>query len=178
VNATSTLSTSGLTRPFRCLCEIFRLQQNRVAARHAHAASFAGASDAAGGEGRPRDPEPRRRPHRADYAVIALWALSMGIQAVGARNMNSFGVSTVVFATPLIQIVTSAIGTLARRAGAGASPASNVHVGTLAAYGFGAVLAAFAVSHDVGALIWLPVAAVLSALVLLLLADMRDRTSA
>jgi hypothetical protein len=38
------------------MCERFHLQRNRVAARHAYAASFAGSRDAASDEGRPRDP--------------------------------------------------------------------------------------------------------------------------
>jgi uncharacterized membrane protein YoaK (UPF0700 family) len=99
------------------------------------------------------------------YAVILLSALSMGIQAVGARSINSAGISTIVFTTPLVNVVMSATGALARSAAATASPASAAaHLGTFTAYGCGAALAAFPVSHYLGALIWVPVAAVLLAL--------------
>jgi uncharacterized membrane protein YoaK (UPF0700 family) len=114
------------------------------------------------------------------YAVIALAALSMGMQAVGARSINSSGISTIVFTTGLIHIVMSATGTLARRAGAsvGGSWISNAHLRTFAAYGLGAVLAALFVSHDVEAAIWLPAGAVSCALGLSLLGERRERNSA
>lgn len=111
------------------------------------------------------------------YAVIVLSAFSMGIQAVGARSINSSGISTIVFTTGLIQIVTSAIGTLTRRAAGGPSPASNAHLGTFAAFGLGAVLSALLVSVCVKALIWLPVAAVSCALGFSVLAERLDNAA-
>jgi hypothetical protein len=39
--------------------------------------------------------DPLRAPHL--YAVIVQFALSMGIQAVAARNINSFGINSIVF---------------------------------------------------------------------------------
>ncbi len=59
----------------------------------------------------------------------------------------------------------SVTAALARRGAAAASPASiRAHLGTFAAYGCGAALAAILVSHYLGALIWVPMAAVLLAL--------------
>src|SRR5262249_33095287 len=51
----------------------------------------------------------------AVYAVIVLASLSMGIQAVGARSINSSGISTIVFTTGLIHIVMSATGRIVGR---------------------------------------------------------------
>ena len=82
-------------------------------------------------------------------------------QAVGARSINSSGISTIVFTTGLINIVMSATETLSRRAGdAVESRAGGAHLGTFAAYGFGAGLVALLVSYYAKAAIWLPVAAV------------------
>jgi uncharacterized membrane protein YoaK (UPF0700 family) len=89
----------------------------------------------------------------------------MGIQAVGARSVNSSGISTIVFTSVLIRIVMSVTGALARPGAASASLASiRAHLGTFAAYGCGAVLAGILVSHYLGTLIWIPTAAVLLAL--------------
>ena len=49
------------------------------------------------------------------FAVIALSAVSMGIQAVGARIIDSAGISTVVFTSVLVRIVMSATGARMRR---------------------------------------------------------------
>jgi uncharacterized membrane protein YoaK (UPF0700 family) len=97
-------------------------------------------------------------------SVILLSSLGMGIQAVGARRINASGVSTVVFTSPLVTIVMSAVEALIRPGTAMASSVgSGAHVGTLVAYGAGAVLAALLMSQHVAALIWLPVIAVLVA---------------
>jgi len=98
------------------------------------------------------------------YAVIVLLAVSMGIQAVVARSINSLGVNTVVFTSALIRIVISATGALRRRAAL--ASLSNIwpDVGTFVAYFCGAALAGMLVSHHLGTLIWLPIAAVLVAL--------------
>jgi uncharacterized membrane protein YoaK (UPF0700 family) len=99
------------------------------------------------------------------YSVIVLSALSMGIQAVGARSVNASGISTIVFTSALISMVMSLTTTLASRTRPPASPASTkAHLGTFVAYGGGAALAGLLVSHYLEALIWVPTAAVLLAL--------------
>jgi uncharacterized membrane protein YoaK (UPF0700 family) len=100
------------------------------------------------------------------YIVILLSAVSMGIQGVGARRINSPGISTIVFTSVLISMVMSLItGKMGRPAGPPAPPASaKTHFGTFAAYGCGAALAGVLVSHYLGWLVWIPMAAVLSAL--------------
>jgi uncharacterized membrane protein YoaK (UPF0700 family) len=99
------------------------------------------------------------------YAVIVLSAVSMGIQAVAARSINSSGISTVVFTTALIHIAMSATRALAPPAAPVASLGSTrSHLGTLAAYGCGAALAGFLVSRHLFATIWVPTAAVIAAL--------------
>jgi uncharacterized membrane protein YoaK (UPF0700 family) len=108
------------------------------------------------------------------YAVIVLSAMSMGIQAVGARALNSFGVSTIVFTTALIEMVTSATRAAAGSAG-GVSSGTRPHLGAFAAYAGGAVVAAFLVSQHLFAAIWIPTAAVVVALGLAELASKREQ---
>jgi uncharacterized membrane protein YoaK (UPF0700 family) len=99
------------------------------------------------------------------YAVIGLLALSMGIQAVVARSINSLGVNTVVFTSALIRVI-SATGALRRRAALASLSNIKTDLETLAAYGCGAAVAGMLVAHHLGTLIWFPAATVLIALVL------------
>jgi uncharacterized membrane protein YoaK (UPF0700 family) len=99
------------------------------------------------------------------YAVIALSAVSMGIQAVGARLIDSEGISTVVFTSVLVRIVMSATAALLRRGPVpAASSGARARVDTFAAYGGGGVVAALLVSRHLGTAIWMPFAAVVLAL--------------
>lgn len=99
------------------------------------------------------------------YAVIALSALSMGIQAVAARHSSSSGISTIVFTTNLINVLISATRVLARLPAAGGVPVRAVaHMQAFAAYAGGAVLAALLVHRWLEAVIWIPIAVVLCAL--------------
>jgi uncharacterized membrane protein YoaK (UPF0700 family) len=99
------------------------------------------------------------------YAVILLSALSMGIQAVGARRINASGINTIVFTSALVRILMSATDALARPASGSASLASiRPHLGTFAAYGCGALLTGTLVAQHLEALIWVPVSAVVLAL--------------
>jgi uncharacterized membrane protein YoaK (UPF0700 family) len=100
----------------------------------------------------------------AVYEVIALASLSMGIQAVGARSINSSGISTIVFTTGLIHIVMSATSRLAGRGAAMKAPSDHGHLLAFAAYGCGAVVAAVAISHHLKLLVWMPITAVAIAL--------------
>jgi uncharacterized membrane protein YoaK (UPF0700 family) len=99
------------------------------------------------------------------YAVIVLSALSMGIQAVAARTLNSSGVSTIVFTAGLIHIVMSATRSLARLP---AAPRSSVgtgdHLSTFAAYVTGALLSALLLPRYFYGVVWVPAIAVLVAL--------------
>jgi uncharacterized membrane protein YoaK (UPF0700 family) len=76
------------------------------------------------------------------YTVILLSALSMGIQAVGARIINASGINTIVFTSVLVRIVTSSMNALARPA-SGSAPLASIapHLRAFAAYGCGALLA-------------------------------------
>jgi len=110
------------------------------------------------------------------YAVILLSAVSMGFQGVGARRINSDGISTIVFTSVLISIVGSLTRTLFQRAGSAASAAvSGASVGTFAAYCCGAALAGVLVTQYLGWVLWMPVAAVLLALGCLELASRKER---
>jgi uncharacterized membrane protein YoaK (UPF0700 family) len=99
------------------------------------------------------------------YEIIALSALSMGIQAIAARASNSSGINTIVFTTNLINILIAATRALAHLQ-PDSSPRSRTmsHVQAFVAYGAGAVLAAFLVYRCYELVIWIPVAAVLLAL--------------
>jgi uncharacterized membrane protein YoaK (UPF0700 family) len=100
----------------------------------------------------------------AVYAIIVLSAVSMGIQGTAARRINSSGISTIVFTSVLISIVMHLAGLLARGRNAPAPTSIRGHVGTFVAYFFGAFLAAGLVSHYLGMLVWVPMAAVSLAL--------------
>jgi len=99
------------------------------------------------------------------FAVIALSAVSMGIQAVGARIIDSAGISTVVFTSVLVRIVMSATGARMRRDPVPESPTGGrARLGTFAAYGCGGILAAVLSSGHLGMRIWVPFAAVVLAI--------------
>jgi uncharacterized membrane protein YoaK (UPF0700 family) len=111
------------------------------------------------------------------YVVILLSALSMGIQGIAAQRISSSGISTIVFTSALIRIVTSITGTLMHLAGAVDSRVSTRgHLATFAAYAGGAGLAGVFVSRAFGPLKWIPVLAVLIALALALLPPSTDAT--
>lgn len=105
------------------------------------------------------DPPPRV----ALYAIILLSAVSMGIQGVAARRINSAGISTIVFTSVLITLVASLSAALGRRGTAAAPASMKGHIAAFAAYGFGASLVGAMASYIPVVLIWLPLAAVLAA---------------
>jgi uncharacterized membrane protein YoaK (UPF0700 family) len=98
------------------------------------------------------------------YAIIVLLALSMGIQTVVARSINSLGINTVVFTSALIRIVISATDALRRRAALASLSNAKPDLETLAAYGCGAAVAGMLVAHHLETLIWVPTVAMLLAL--------------
>lgn len=98
------------------------------------------------------------------YAIISLSALSMGIQGIAAQRISASGISTIVFTSALIRIVSSLTGTLMHLAGARDSRVSaNGHLATFAAYACGAAVAGTLVPRAMDLLIWIPVLAVLTA---------------
>jgi uncharacterized membrane protein YoaK (UPF0700 family) len=98
------------------------------------------------------------------YATIGFSTVSVGIRGTAARRINSSGISTIVFTSVLICIVMYLSGLLSRR-NASASPTGiRGHLGTFAAYVLGALLAGGLVSHYLGMLVWVLMAAVLLAL--------------
>jgi uncharacterized membrane protein YoaK (UPF0700 family) len=100
----------------------------------------------------------------AGYAVIVLSAVSMGIQAVAAGSISS-GINTIVFTSVLVRIVTSLTAATGRPGGGSQSLANIIpHLGTFAAYGCGALLAATLVWHFFRILIWIPIVMVIIAL--------------
>jgi uncharacterized membrane protein YoaK (UPF0700 family) len=99
------------------------------------------------------------------YAVIVLSAFSMGMQAICARSIDVPAISTIVFTSVLIRIVSRLTQRLASR-DPPAAPAGELkpHFATFAAYACGALIAGlFAAAHH-APLAWLPVAAVAVAL--------------
>ncbi len=99
------------------------------------------------------------------YAVILLFAVSMGMQGVGARRINSAGISTIVFTTLLISIVASLTRTVFQRTGVAASAAvSRASIGAFVTYCCGAALAGALVTRYFARVLWMPVVAVLLAL--------------
>jgi uncharacterized membrane protein YoaK (UPF0700 family) len=110
------------------------------------------------------------------YSVILLLAMSMGVQGVAARHVNVSGISTVVFTSVRISMAMSTTARLVGRANPSApADGARQHVSTFAAYLVGAALAAVMVSHALGWLVWVPMAAVLFALFSWELPDRRRR---
>lgn len=98
------------------------------------------------------------------YTIISLAALSMGIQAVAARSMNSSGVSTVVFTTGLMRIAMSATTRLVGRRIDLDVPSDRGHLLAFTSYGCGAVVTALLVARHTEVMIWVPLAAAIVAL--------------
>jgi uncharacterized membrane protein YoaK (UPF0700 family) len=99
------------------------------------------------------------------YVVILLSAAGMGVQGVAARIIQSTGISTIVFTSVLISIVTSLTDAFARRTNP-LAPVTGIraHLGTFAAYALGGLLAGVLVVESVEFLVWLPMIAVVLAL--------------
>jgi uncharacterized membrane protein YoaK (UPF0700 family) len=99
------------------------------------------------------------------YVVILLSALSMGIQAVAARTVNVSGISTIVFTSGVIRIVTAVTGAVAGSASSAASPPSMTsELAAFLAYGCGALMVGVMASWQVWLVLWIPTAAVILAL--------------
>jgi len=101
-------------------------------------------------------------PESARLGIILLSAIGMGVQGVGARKVNSTGISTIVFTSALLSIVMSATNAVIRPvAGSPSRASARIHAGTFAAYVAGAIFAGVVVRQYVAWLVWVPAAAVL-----------------
>jgi uncharacterized membrane protein YoaK (UPF0700 family) len=99
---------------------------------------------------------------RVRYVLISLSALAMGVQGVTARQINVPQVNTIVFTTTIISVVASCTQAVLR---AHAIPfETRRQSGMLLVYAGGAVLTAFLIARDNGLYVWLPLAAVIGAL--------------
>jgi uncharacterized membrane protein YoaK (UPF0700 family) len=112
------------------------------------------------------------------YLVILLSAVSMGIQGVAARVIGYTGISTIVFTSVLISIVSSWTAAIARRGKEAAPPAGiRPHLGAFAAYALGALLAGLLSIAGPTFLVWLPIVAVALALASSYLRQQRERSA-
>jgi uncharacterized membrane protein YoaK (UPF0700 family) len=112
------------------------------------------------------------------YVVIMLSAVSMGIQGVAARVIGATGVSTIVFTSVLISIVMSLTATFGRRSSQVAPLADiRAHLATFAAYALAGLLAGVMATYGAGLLVWLPMIAVIIALVSSYLGPQRERSA-
>jgi uncharacterized membrane protein YoaK (UPF0700 family) len=104
----------------------------------------------------------------AFYVIVVLSAVSMGVQAVAARSINEAGISTIVFTSGLISILTSATHAVAASPHAGGASrlpgVTKPQLATFAAYAIGGAIAAFLVSRHIPGAIWVPPTAVAVAL--------------
>jgi uncharacterized membrane protein YoaK (UPF0700 family) len=99
------------------------------------------------------------------YALILLSAIGMGIQGVAARHINSPGINTIVFTSTLITIAISLTETFMRRSGSHKVHADTKRqIGMFLAYGFGALLAGIMAGPALPVLAWIPMLAVVTAL--------------
>jgi uncharacterized membrane protein YoaK (UPF0700 family) len=112
----------------------------------------------------------------ADYALIVLSALGMGMQSVAARTLNVPGITTVVFTSTLTGIVMTAVEAVIRRV---ALPFDAIRqLAVFSVYLLGAVLAGWLASRHIDILVGLPLLAVLGALALQFRrAPQKERTS-
>ena len=102
----------------------------------------------------------------AQRLLILLCSFAMGVQGVAAKIVNAPGVNTIVFTSTLVAIVSSATNMLMRRHDGPQIRTNTLHqLSNFAAYGAGALAAGMLAWNKFGLLAWLPVAAVVFALV-------------
>jgi uncharacterized membrane protein YoaK (UPF0700 family) len=94
------------------------------------------------------------------HALILLSAFGMGVQGSTVRHFEIPGVTTTVFTTTLLTIVTAVLPRLTGRSGR-LPHGTWQQIGVLVAYASGAAVAGIAVLHGVGLVAFLPLAAVL-----------------
>lgn len=96
----------------------------------------------------------------AQYVLILLCSVAMGIQGVVARRLKAPGVNTIVFTTTLVTIISSLVGMLSGRV---SDPSvrrdTALQITAFAAYGAGAVLAGLLHWADFPYMAWLPATA-------------------
>jgi uncharacterized membrane protein YoaK (UPF0700 family) len=98
----------------------------------------------------------------ARYALISLSAIAMGVQGVTARQINVPQVNTIVFTTTIISVVAACTHAVLRSTRVPFD--TKRQIGVLLIYAAGAVLTAFLVTRDYGIYVFIPLAAVIGAL--------------
>jgi len=99
------------------------------------------------------------------YVIVALSAVSMGIQAVAARTINTSGISTIVFTTAMVRIVTAVTGAVAGSATRESPPPTIVsEAAAFLAYACGALVMGMLALQEVRLAVWVPTVAVILAL--------------
>jgi len=98
----------------------------------------------------------------ARYGLITLSALAMGVQGVTARNINVPQVNTIVFTTTILSVVAACTQAVLRATGLPFDTKRQIAV--LLVYAAGAVLTALLVTLDYRIYVFIPLAAVIGAL--------------
>ena len=97
----------------------------------------------------------------AQYGLILLCSIGMGIQGIAAKRVNAPGVNTIVFTSTLVTIVLSVTEILLRREdNPGIRTATKRQIAVFGAYGAGALMAGLLYWSEFPLLIWMPVTAV------------------
>jgi len=98
-------------------------------------------------------------------ALILLSATAMGVQAVAARHINAPGINTIVFTSTLVSIVMSVTGAVARPSLHPPVGRNTLRqIGIFFAYGLGGLAAAFVAWRHIPVIQWIPLVAVLAAI--------------
>src|SRR5262249_27276 len=99
----------------------------------------------------------RRASEPGRYGRIVPAAVAVGVQGVGARQINVPQVNTIVFTTTIISVVASCTHALLQ---ASAIPFDTQRqIGILLVYAAGAVLMAVLIAHENSLYVWLPLLA-------------------
>jgi len=101
------------------------------------------------------------------HVLIALSALAMGVQGVAARRTIRFGITTIVFTTPLLRIVRTAVRHLTGDAvGTAEAKRARLEGVALVSYAASVAACAFALASDMQWIAWLPALAACAAVCL------------
>ena len=97
------------------------------------------------------------------FALIILSAAAMGIQSVAARRINAPGISTIVFTSTLVSIITSITGAVVRRARPLVGFVTRRQIGIFVSYMIGATIAGFMLGHELIWIVFLPLVSLIGA---------------
>jgi uncharacterized membrane protein YoaK (UPF0700 family) len=117
---------------------------------------------------------------RVLHVVIVLSALSMGVQAIAARAVSVSGISTIVFTSVMVRIVAEVTKAFrgSRAPAAASRPSIASGAAAFVAYACGALTIALMASQQVRVIAWIPIAAVIFALIVWEVATKRLRRTA